>query len=1129
MATTNRQSTLLVNQDWTKLYQAFREADFQSYDFQTLRKAMIDYLRTYYPEDFNDFLESSEYVALIDLIAFLGQSLAFRTDLNARENFLDTAERRDSVLKLARLISYSPKRNYAASGLLKVTSVQSTEQIYDSNGLDLTNLIIKWNDSTNINWLEQFTAIVTAALGGGQVIGKPSGSKLIGGIQTDEYQINLVPGTTPVYRFEASVENVALPFEVVSATTAGEEYIYEVPPRPSRALGFLYRNDNLGNDSVNTGFFMFFKQGTLGNQDFLLQDSLPNRVVNINKDNINNTDVWLYGLNSNNQVATDWSKIPAVNGVNIIYNKGAARNSFQVNSRNTDQVDLVFGDGTFAAIPQGNYRCYYRQSAGLTYKITPDEMQSINVPISYVSRAGRVETITFTLSLQYTVTNSAARETLDEIRAKAPQQYYTQNRMITGEDYNVFPYTNFSSVAKTKAINRTSSGISRYLDVVDATGKYSSTNIFAEDGYLYEEEADTSFDFTWNTTIDINRVIRNTLLPYVRSQQLLHFYYSNFDRYTVSNIFWNIVSVTSGSCTGYFTNGTGDTKQVGPGVTDNSKYISNGAIVVFSAGTGNYFNQDNEIKPLPANGKLPQNGFLQMYSSVVKLVGNGDGGALSDGTGPVVMSNIVPSAAQVVTVIPAFNNDFSSAFITSLVGQISAYRDFGIRYDPETRDWVIIDNQNLSSTSTFSLNHAGSTAGLNLDSSWLIRLKATGLIYTVEVRGLNYIFESLKETKFYYDKSVKIFDPKTGLTVNDSIKVLRVTGDQKTGEPYAQDITWYVLDQVAEADGYVDNAKILLTFSDTDNDGIPDNPDIFTTIVPEKEFVFFQKSYSYGSFVKFVPIDQLSVDTDWATVESLYPYLNIYTEGQLWYMTDEDTFYVGTMINGALVPVPTEDYVAKIGRQNLYFQYRHNSPNYRRIDPSPNNLIDIYILSKTYESDYRAWILDTTGKVSEPVAPTGEALRVQYSDLENYKSVSDALVYNSAKFKPLFGNKAIPQLQATFKVVKNPSVNLSDSEIRSQVLAYINLYFQTANWDFGETFYFSELAAFLHTNLAPNISSVIIVPNDVHYSYGSLQQITSAPDEILISCATVENIEVISTITAAQIGLQNQAVNTIIT
>ena len=116
MANTTRQTSLLVNQDWTKVYESFRNADFQSYDFQTLRKSMIDYLRIYYPEDFNDFVESSEYIALIDMIAFLGQSLAFRTDLNARENFIDTAERRDSVLKLARLVSYVPKRNQTALG-----------------------------------------------------------------------------------------------------------------------------------------------------------------------------------------------------------------------------------------------------------------------------------------------------------------------------------------------------------------------------------------------------------------------------------------------------------------------------------------------------------------------------------------------------------------------------------------------------------------------------------------------------------------------------------------------------------------------------------------------------------------------------------------------------------------------------------------------------------------------------------------------------------------------------------------------------------------------------------------------------------------------------------------------------
>ena len=86
MSTTDRQNRLLLAEDWKRVYQSFRNADFQSYDFDNLRRTMISYLRENYPEDFNDYVESSEYLALIDLIAFLGQNISFRIDLNAEKN-----------------------------------------------------------------------------------------------------------------------------------------------------------------------------------------------------------------------------------------------------------------------------------------------------------------------------------------------------------------------------------------------------------------------------------------------------------------------------------------------------------------------------------------------------------------------------------------------------------------------------------------------------------------------------------------------------------------------------------------------------------------------------------------------------------------------------------------------------------------------------------------------------------------------------------------------------------------------------------------------------------------------------------------------------------------------------------
>jgi len=1181
MAITERQNNLIVNQDWTKIYQSFRNADFQSYDFQTLRKTMIDYIKIYYPENFNDYIESSEYIALIDLIAFLGQSLAFRTDLNARENFIDTAERRDSVLKLARLISYNSSRNVAASGYLKFESVQTTQSLRDNVGNDITNSIITWNDSTNPDWYEQFVIVLNSALVSSQSVGNPTGSKIIDGVSVSEYNLNSVQGQLPILPFSVQIDNTSLSFEIVSPTIANKDYVYESSPLPGKPLNILYKNDNLGNASNNTGFFLYFKQGTLSNTSFSFPESIPNNLANVNVSNINNDDVWLYELNSIGQAIALWEQIPSVNGTNIIYNNNAARKSYQVNTRANDQIDLVFGDGTYAQIPVGTFRTYYRTSVGLSYKITPDEMSNVTFSIPYVSRLGRLETLTVVASLKYTVANALPRESLAEIKSKAPQLYYTQNRMITGEDYNIFPYANYSSISKVKAVNRTSSGISRYLDISDTTGRYSSTNIFAQDGIFYKEDGASSFSFTFNTTSDINRVIQNQVLEYIRGKSLLHFYYYYFKRFPITSLYWNKVTTGAGSSSGYFKSSTSSTTpvSVGVGQVDNKQYITEGSILIVSPGSGKYFNSANEIVSLPSSGKVPQNGKTLLYVSVSNLVGNASQNVLSSGQGPVQLSVNLASNSQIIAIIPAFSNQFTTAFISQLIGLISNYNNFGIRYDQNIRTWRIINAQDVDSTSSFSQKFQGDITGQNLDASWVLNFTVENLIYTVSIRGLNYIFESTEETKFYFDSQNKTYDPVTGNTVNDSVKVLKVNGNASTGEPLTNDIILNVYNQIPESDGYIDTSKVLVTYSDDNANEIPDNPDVFNSAVqpiiynyatsseinslintfevgqlfyastdesyyeivlssgskilnaityPGDKLIYFVKTFSYNNFITYEPVESGVINDEFSTQNLILQNVNNYVTGQIFYAYDEQTFYQIVLENNVRTLTVTEDYLARIGRNDLYFQYRHNAPGNRRIDPSPSNLIDMYILTKEYETSYRSWILDNTGTVTEPEEPTATQLKISFSDIEEFKSVSDSIIYNSAKFKPLFGIKAQSELRATFKVIKNQNINLSDTEIKSRVISFINVFFSSGNWDFGETFYFTELATFIQQSMAPNISSIVIVPNSSSQVYGSLQQITSAPNEILISCATVEDVQIISSITASQLNLQTLTMNTLI-
>lgn len=1103
MALTTRQSNLLVQQDWTRVYQTFRDADFQSYDYETLRKSMIDYLRTYYPEDFNDFTESSEYIALIDLIAFLGQSLAFRSDMNARENFIDTAERRDSVLKLARLISYNPKRNVAASGFLKIDSISTSEAITDSNGLNLSNLLISWNDSANENWLEQFTSIVNAALVNAQVVGKPGASNVINGIQTDEYGINTVTGVTPIFKFTSQVENSSMSFETVSASGAGQQYIYEVDPTPSGVFNVLYKNDNQGNGSINTGFFTYFKQGDLTTLDFSVNDKLPNRVVSVNFNDINSTDIWLYSLTTDGTLGTKWTQVPAIGGINVVYNQTSARNLYQVNTRANDQIDLVFGDGSFANIPQGNYRLFYRQSNGLNYKITPDEMQSVVVTLNYVSRTNRVESLSLTASLNYTVANSSANESIDDIKTKAPQQYYTQNRMVTGEDYNILPYTTFSNVIKSKAVNRTSSGISRYLDVVDTSGKYSSTNIFAQDGVVYRDLKTITSTFTYASESEVYSVLYNVIKPMIMSKELMHLYYASVDpaQYKLTTSLTTYSWVPTTFTNGYVVDSSGNLQQLGQVGSNNCKYIRSGALLKFVAPIGKYFDKDNTLV-----GRVAPLATDKSYIFAAVSANTDDGATLSQ---------LVPLGAILDEITPVLTNDWSDEFVTSLANLILAKKNFGIRYDVPTATWAIINDTVLDLTGTAEFDIDSATAG------WVIAFEFALGQYTVKQRNLFYYVESELETRFYFDPKLKVYDSSTGTTVKDYIKVLKVNSQPDSDAPLGEDQLWYVYGNVTRVDGYQDTQQILVTFPDTNNDGVPDDPMLFTKLVQPAQNstskkVFFKEVLDYDNFSKYEVIPEGLVVTAYPNQLQISLFSALFVDGQIFYASDEDKFYVKSA--GVISAALEGAYLAKTGRQNLYFQYRHNSPGNRRIDPSPNNIMDLYILTKEYNSAYATWIKDSSNKVLQPVPPTTEELRTEFANLENLKTLSDTIIYNSAKFKPIFGSKAESVLRATFKVVKNPNVSISDNEIKSRVIATINKYFDIQNWDFGESFYFSELSAYLHTELVPNVSSIIIVPSDSATAFGGLYQINAEANEIVVSAATVDNVEIISAITASAIN-----------
>ena len=142
------------------------------------------------------------------------------------------------------------------------------------------------------------------------------------------------------------------------------------------------------------------------------------------------------------------------------------------------------------------------------------------------------------------------------------------------------------------------------------------------------------------------------------------------------------------------------------------------------------------------------------------------------------------------------------------------------------------------------------------------------------------------------------------------------------------------------------------------------------------------------------------------------------------------------------------------------------------------------------------------------------------------KSLSDDLIYHPVNYKVLFGKTADTRLQASFKIVKNSEQVITDNDIKTRIITAINEFFRLDNWEFGDTFYFTELSTYVMNKVTPYITTFVIVPSNSDQVYGSLQQITSAPNEIFISGATVNDIEIIPAITASRLKASGYIVTT---
>ena len=108
------------------------DVNYLSKDFDSIKSDLIDYLRRYFPDDYQDFNEASGGMAIIELLAYLGDAMSFYIDRQVNEGFIERALEGKNVFSLAQNLGYQPKFSRPAVVNLSISAIFNNATSADS-------------------------------------------------------------------------------------------------------------------------------------------------------------------------------------------------------------------------------------------------------------------------------------------------------------------------------------------------------------------------------------------------------------------------------------------------------------------------------------------------------------------------------------------------------------------------------------------------------------------------------------------------------------------------------------------------------------------------------------------------------------------------------------------------------------------------------------------------------------------------------------------------------------------------------------------------------------------------------------------------------------------------------------
>jgi len=419
----------------------FKESNvnYLNKDFNELKNSLIDYAKSYFPNSYRDFNETSPGMMLLEMNAYVGDVLSFYIDRQYQEMMLPLAEERKNIITVAKMFGYKVKPiipsyvDLTFTSEVNASSGDVSKVDYSDAGIFDAGIEIASNTNSNIIFttLEPIDFRITAS----------NDTETIG--STD------ASGLASTYTLSRTVKAVSATEKTITFQVGIPEKFKTLTIPDTNVIDIVSCVDSNGSNWYEV--------------DFLAQDKIPiptHYTDDINRDSAYSSETG--GLASSAAVPFSLTYITTTkrftretnndNTTSLVFGNGVLKSGQVVDEGFIDleqigivipgqtndlnqAIDPMLGDeySTLGETPnQTTLTVTYRVGGGI----------NSNVPSADVTTTPTVTAQSGNTSATLTsVTNNApARGGKDEedtleIKEKAKAFFSTQNRAVTKEDY----------------------------------------------------------------------------------------------------------------------------------------------------------------------------------------------------------------------------------------------------------------------------------------------------------------------------------------------------------------------------------------------------------------------------------------------------------------------------------------------------------------------------------------------------------------------------------------------------------------------------------------------------------------------------------------------------------------------